>query len=195
MKKTFLFIAGIVLTLALSAQTTKWEIDKAHTKITFAVTHMMITEVMGTFAKYSGEFLSDQPDFSDAKISFSIDPGSVNTDEQKRDAHLKSPDFFNVEKFPEFTFKGTSFISLGKGLYKLTGDLTMLGVSKPVTLEVKNAGTIKDPYGNTRTGFKLTGTIDRTLWGLKYNSVMDSGGLMIGNDVFIACYVELIKQK
>jgi polyisoprenoid-binding protein YceI len=108
---------------------------------------------------------------------------------------LRSADFFNVEKFPEITFTGTSFKMLGNGMYKLTGDFTMNGVTKSITLDVKNAGTIKDPYGNTRTGFKLTGTIDRTLWGLKYNSVMDAGGITIGNDIAIACYVELIKQK
>ncbi len=195
MKTTSLIIAGILMILSVNAQTTKWEIDKAHTKITFTVTHMMINDVMGTFEKYSGSFLSDKPDFSDAKISFTIDASSINTDEPTRDKHLKSPDFFNVEKYPEITFVGTSFKSTGNSMYKLTGDFTMNGVANSITLDVKNAGTIKDPYGNTRTGFKLTGTIDRTLWGLKYNSVMDSGGLMIGNDVAIICYVELIKQK
>ena len=195
MKKISLIIAAIIISLIVNAQNTKWDFDKSHTKITFTVTHMMITDVMGNFGKYSGTFLSDKSDFSDAKINFTIDVNSINTDEPNRDKHLRSADFFNVEKYPEITFVGTSFKSLGNNMYKLTGDFTMNGVTKSITLDVKGAGIIKDPYGNTRTGFKLTGTIDRTLWGLKYNSVMDAGGLLIGNEISIACYVELIKQK
>ena len=195
MKKATFILAAIMMVITVSAQKTQWNFDKSHTKISFTVTHMMITDVMGNFSKYSGTFLSDKSDFSDAKINFTIDANSINTDEPNRDKHLRSADFFNVEKYPEITFVGTSFKSLGNNMYKLTGDFTMNGVTKSITLDVKGAGIIKDPYGNTRTGFKLTGTIDRTLWGLKYNSVMDAGGLLIGNEISIACYVELIKQN
>ena len=194
MKKISLIISMFIMVIAVSAQTTNWAFDKAHTKISFTVTHMMITDVVGFFGKYSGTFLSDKPDFTDAKISFTIEANSINTDEPKRDNHLRSADFFNVEKYPNITFEGKDFKMVSKGVYKLTGDLSMNGVTKSVTLDVKNAGTINDGYGNTRTGFKLTATIDRTEWGIKYNSVMDAGGLLIGNDISIACYVELIKK-
>ena len=193
MKKISLVIAGLIMAFAVNAQTTKWDFDKSHSKVTFTVAHMMITDVMGSFGKYSGSVLSDKEDFSDAKVTFNIEVSSINTDDSGRDKHLQSPDFFNVEKFPEIAFVSKSMKNVGKGMYKMTGDFTMMGVTKSIVLDVKYAGTVKDPYGNIKAGFKISGTIDRTLWGLKYNSAMDAGGLMIGNDVAILSYVELKK--
>jgi polyisoprenoid-binding protein YceI len=190
---SFLFIV-VALTISAQAQTGKWTFDKNHSKISFTVAHMMISEVEGNFEKYDGTVLSDKPDFSDAKINFNIDPASINTDEPDRDKHLKSPDFFNVEKFPAITFVGKSMKSTGKNTYQLTGDLTILGISKSVTLDAKYNGTVKDPRGNTKAGFKITGTINRSDWGLKYNSVVDNGGVMIGEEVNILCNVELVKN-
>ncbi|MCK5077250.1 MAG: YceI family protein [Calditrichia bacterium] len=195
MKKVSLLFICVLLVSILHAQTTKWGFDGAHSKISFSVTHMMISEVEGQFTTYEGTVLSDEKDFSDAKIDFTIDVSSVNTANTKRDDHLRSADFFDVNKFPKIVFKSTSMKNIGKGEYQLTGDFTMLGVTKPIKLTVKHRGTVNDPWGNTKAGFKIAGTIDRTKWGLKYNSLMDTGGVMIGENIEIICHIELIKQK
>jgi polyisoprenoid-binding protein YceI len=194
MKTLSIFIIAVALGLSAQSQTTKWAFDTKHTNIGFSVAHMMISEVEGNFGTYDGTILSDKADFSDAKINFSIDVSSIDTDEPDRDKHLKSADFFNVEKFPTMIFEGKTMKSTGKNTYKLTGNLTMMGVLKSITLDVKYNGTLKDPYGNTKAGFKLSGTINRTDWGLKYNSVMDTGGVMIGEDISILCNIELKKM-
>jgi len=195
--KKITFILGVLLLTMFSAtaQKTKWTFDKVHSKIQFDVTHMVISEVSGRFLDYEGTVLADKADFSDAKIDFSIDVKSIDTDDQQRDGHLLSADFFDAAKHPKITFKGKSMTAAGKNHYKLTGDLTMHGVSKSTTLDVKYGGTITDPYGNVKAGFKITGLIDRTDFGLKYNSVMESGGLLIGEEITITCNVELLKQK
>ncbi|ROL60804.1 polyisoprenoid-binding protein [Bacteroidetes/Chlorobi group bacterium ChocPot_Mid] len=195
MKKITLTILALIFGITLNAQTTKWNFDNAHTKIGFSVTHMMITDVEGQFNKFNGTVTSDKPDFTDAKINFNIDVSSINTDNADRDKHLRSADFFDVEKFPNIKFEGVSFKKTGKGKYKLSGKFTMLGVTKNVTFDAKFSGTVKDPWGNTRAGFKINGKINRNDWGLKYNSPMDAGGVLIGNEVEIICNVELIKEK
>lgn len=196
MKAKTAIIGVLMLTVLLaSAQKTKWTFDKAHSKIQFDVAHMVISEVSGQFHDYEGTILADKEDFSDAKIEFSIDVKSVDTDTEKRDQHLRSADFFDVEKYPKITFKSTSMKKAGEKQYKLTGDFTMHGITKTVTLDVKYGGTVKDSYGNIKAGFKITGTINRTDFGLKYNSVMESGGLLIGEEITIICKVELLKQK
>ena len=194
MNKISILFISILLVVSLSAQPTKWGFDPAHSKVKFSVAHMMISEVDGQFNKYDGTVSAEQKNFSDAQISFTIDVNSIDTDNADRDKHLKSPDFFNTDEHPSISFKSTGMKPDGEGKYKLTGDFTMLGVTKPITLDVKFGGTIKDPYGNTKAGFKITGTINRNDWGLKYNSVMDTGGLMIGEEVDIVCNIELIRQ-
>lgn len=195
MKKMTAIIAVLTLIVfSATAQKTKWTFDKVHSKIQFDIAHMVISEVTGQFHDYEGEVFSDEKDFSDAKIDFNINVNSIDTDDEKRDGHLKGADFFDAAKYPKITFKSTSMKKAGENRYKLTGDFTMHGVTKAITLDVKYGGTIKDPYGNTKAGFKITGIIDRTDFGLKYNSVMDSGGLMLGEEVIITCKVELVKQ-
>jgi len=196
MKKTILILCVVMFAASFAqAQKTTWTFDKTHSNIQFDVAHMVISEVSGQFQNYEGTVLTSQEDFSDAKIDFSIDVNSIDTDDSKRDGHLQSPDFFDVEKYPNITFVSKSMKRIGKGQYKLTGDFTMHGVTKEIALDVKYGGTVTDPYGNVKAGFKITGIINRPDFGLKYNSVMDTGGLMIGEEVTITCRVELLKMK
>lgn len=190
-----LLIAFALTVLSVSAQTTSWKIDKSHSSIQFSVAHMVISETTGQFKSYEGTILSDAADFSDAKIDFSIDVNSIDTEDEKRDGHLKGEDFFHVASFPTITFKSTSMKKVGDNKYELTGDLTMHGVTKSITLDAKYGGTINDPWGNTKAGFKITGSLNRTAFGLEYNKVMEAGGLMIGEDIEIVCKVELAKVK
>ena len=194
MKKTVLFLSILFLTIIyVNAQETKWGFDKAHSKIQFDVAHMVISEVSGQFQEYEGTVVTTKEDFSDAKIDFSITVKSIDTDNEDRDNHLRSADFFDVEKYPKITFSSKEIKKVGEHQYQLIGNLTLHGVTKEVILDAKYGGTIKDPYGNVKAGFKITGVIDRTDFGLKYNSVMDAGGMMIGEEVTIICKVELIK--
>lgn len=196
MKKIILSGAVLaMLTISATAQTTKWSFDKTHSKVQFDVAHLVISEVTGQFKEYDGIVLSDKPDFSDAKIDFSIDVKSISTDDEKRDAHLQSPDFFDVAKYPKITFKSKSMKKTGSNQYKLAGDMTMHGITKEITLDVQFNGTKNDPWGNTKAGFKVTGKINRFDFGLKYNSPLDGGGVMIGEEVTITCKMELLKQK
>lgn len=196
MKKIILSAAVLaMLSMSATAQTTKWSFDKIHSKVQFDVAHLVISEVTGQFKEYDGIVLSDKPDFSDAKIDFSIDVKSISTDDEKRDGHLQSPDFFDVVKYPKIIFKSKSMKKSGNNQYKLSGDMTMHGVTKEVTMDVQYNGTKNDPWGNTKAGFKITGKINRSDFGLKYNSPLDGGGVMIGEEVTVTCKVELLKQK
>jgi len=194
MKKTVLFLSILFLAfISVNAQETKWGFDKAHSKIQFDVTHMVISEVSGQFQEYEGSVVTSKEDFSDARIDFSIAVKSIDTDNEDRDKHLRSADFFDVEKYPEITFSSKEMKKVGEHQYQLTGNFTLYGVTKEVILDMKYGGTAKDPYGNVKAGLKITGLINRTDFGLKYNSVMDTGGMMIGEEVTIICRVELIK--
>ncbi|WP_372770536.1 YceI family protein [Lutibacter sp.] len=191
MKKLSIVIALFSVVLA-NAQTT-WNFDPSHSSIRFAVDHMVISEVEGRFSTYEGSVVSTKSDFSDAKINISIDINSVDTDNEKRDAHLKSADFFETEKYPKMTFVSTSVEKNGDSKYNLNGNLTLHGVTKEITLVMTYGGTVKDPWGNTKAGLKVTGVINRTDFGLKYNSVLETGSLMIGEEVAITAKVELVK--
>lgn len=194
MKKITLLLSILLLTVFTArAQETKWIFDNTHSKIQFDVAHLVISEVTGQFNDYEGTIIVNKPDLYDIKIDFSIDVKSIDTDNEDRDNHLRSADFFNVEKYPKITFKSKSLKLIGDNQYKLTGNFTMLGVTKEITLDVKYGGTVKDPYGNTKAGFKITGVINRTDFGLKYNSIMDSGGLLLGEDITITCKIEFLK--
>lgn len=195
MKKISLLTFALITSVVIFAQTTKWAFDPAHSNIQFNISHLVISEVTGNFKSYEGTVLSDKADFSDAKINFTIKVNSIDTDNEKRDQHLTGPDFFNAEKYPEITFKGKSLKKVSGNKYKLTGSLTMLGVTKTIELDVKYGGTVKDPWGNTKAGFKITGTINRYDFGLKYNSTLEAGGLMLGEEVELVCNIELAKQK
>ena len=192
-KITSMMIIGVMIS-ALLAQSTVWEFDMAHSKISFVVDHMVISQVEGRFDSFTGSVISDKSDFSDVKTEIVIDPKTIDTDNERRDGHLRSPDFFDADKFPEIRFVSTSVRKTGNETYLLTGDFTMHGVTKKIELDVKHHGTIKDPRGNTRAGFKVTGTIDRKEWGLVYNSILDPGGVMTGEDIEIVGNIELVKK-
>lgn len=193
MKKLTLLIVAILFAVISNAQITNWGFDTSHSNVRFAVSHMVISEVEGNFGSFDGSVATSKTDFSDAIINFTIDVKSINTDSKNRDEHLVSDDFFDVAKFPTIDFKSKSIKKAGENKFKLTGDLTMHGITREIILDVKYGGTIKDPWGNTKAGFKIKGTIDRTLWGLKYNSTLDTGGLVIGEEITIVCNIELIK--
>lgn len=188
-----MIVIGLMISASL-AQTTAWEFDMAHSKISFVVDHMVISQVEGRFDSFTGSVVADSSDFSDVKVEIVIDPKTIDTDNARRDSHLRSPDFFDVEQFPDIRFVSTSVRKTNTDAYLLTGDFTMHGVTKRIELNVKHRGTIKDPRGNIRAGFKVTGNIDRKDWGLVYNSIMDTGGVMIGEDIEITGNIELIKK-
>jgi polyisoprenoid-binding protein YceI len=191
-------VAVVAISLTAKAQT-NWNVDASHSKLGFAITHMMVSEVEGKFKMYSGQVSTPKADgdFTGANINFSVDVASINTDDEKRDGHLKSADFFDAEKFPKITFKSTS-MKPGKikNTYILIGDLTMHGVTKTVTLNAIGASKIvKDPYGMERYAFKVTGKINRIDYGLKYNSVLEAGGVALSEEVRLDITVEITKAK
>lgn len=192
MKKLFVLATLVLFALNINAQT--WTIDKAHSKVQFTVTHLVISEVTGHFKSYDGNITATKDDFSDAKIDFTVDIKSINTDNEQRDNHLKSDDFFNAEKFPQMTFKGKSMKSVGNNKYKLTGDLTIRDVTKEVTLDVVHNGTVKDPWGNTKAGFKITGALNRFDYNLKWNTLTELGGAVVGRTVNIVIDLQLQKS-
>ncbi|RJP62704.1 MAG: polyisoprenoid-binding protein [Ignavibacteriales bacterium] len=190
-------ILSVALTILFSAsfaQTTNWKFDQSHTQIKFAVKHLLISEVTGNFKKFDGTVTTNGDDFTTAKISFTAETNSIFTDNEKRDAHLKSDDFFNAEKFPQLKFVGKSMKKAGKNKYKLTGDLTIRDVTKSVTLDIVYNG-MTTAWGSTRAGFQLSGTINRFDYNLKWNNLIETGGAVVSNDVKIICDVELIKEN
>ncbi len=191
-------VAVTALTIGVNAQT-NWNVDASHSKLGFAVTHMMVSETEGKFKIYEGKVASSKADidFTDAKIDFNVDAASINTDDEKRDGHLKSPDFFDVAKYPKITFKSTSMKpGKVKGTYILIGDLTMHGVTKPIKLVAIGASKIvKDPYGMERYAFKVTGNINRKDYGLSWNAALEAGGVAVSEDVRLDINVEITKAK
>ncbi len=198
MKTTFkTLVAVAALTVNATAQT-NWNVDPSHSKLGFSVTHMMVSETEGKFKIYEGKVSSKTDlDFTNASIDFNVDVASINTDDEKRDGHLKSADFFDAEKFPKMVFKSTS-MKPGKikGTYILTGDLTMHGITKSVTLTAIGASKIvKDPWGMERYAFKVTGKLNRFDYGLKWNAVLEAGGVAVSENVKLDITVELTKAK
>jgi len=173
--------------------TTKWALDPTHSEITFKVKHMMFTNVSGSFEKFEIIANTDGDDFSKSIISFSADVDSISTKSIDRDNHLKGPDFFDAANFPLMKFAATNY---EKGTYidKLTGNLTIRDVTKPITLDIENGGIAKDPWGNLKTGFSLTGKINRRDFGLTWNATLDNGGILVGEEVTISAEIQLIKQ-
>ncbi len=187
------------LTLAVGAngfaQTSHWEIDPAHSNASFTVRHMMVSNVRGEFTKLAGglEVMGDDP--TTAKVNVTIDAGSLNTREPKRDAHLRSADFFDVAKFPTITFTSKKVERTGEGRLKLAGDLTIHGVTREVTLDVEElTPVVKDLNGNFRVGAHATTRISRKEFGLLWNVPLEGGGVLVGDDVNITIDVELIKK-
>ncbi|MFA5418121.1 MAG: YceI family protein [Bacteroidales bacterium] len=195
MKKTGILLISLLSIVSLKSQTTNWEFDKAHTSVEFSIDHMVISEVTGKFTDFTGTIASDNEDFTNANIEFYIEVKSINTENSDRDDHLRGTDFFDAEKYPQITFVSTSFTKKSGNNYALSGNLTMHGVTKSVSFDVKYGGTVVDPWGNTKAGFKLTGKLDRKDYGLTWNNALETGGLVVGEEVTITARVELLKMK
>jgi polyisoprenoid-binding protein YceI len=173
--------------------TNNWTLDKSHSGITFSVRHMMITNVRGSFNDFDAVVTADASDFSSADATITIDASSINTKDEGRDGHLKSPDFFNVEQFPQITFKKTSLESKGGDEYKLTGDITIVGITKSITLNAEIAGPAKDPWGNEKLGVVADGVITRSEFGLVWNAALESGGFLVGDAIKVHIELEFAK--
>jgi polyisoprenoid-binding protein YceI len=173
----------------------KWEIDSSHSGIHFSVRHMVVAKVRGQFARWSGTVLAEDGDLARAKANVVIDASSIETGVADRDAHLKSPDFFDVANFPEITFTSNGVEKQSDEALRVTGDLTIRGVTREVVLEVEYAGRTKDPWGNDRAGFTAKTAIDRKDFGLTWNQVLEAGGVMVGDRITIEIEVEAVKQS
>lgn len=193
MKKTILIAFALLLTARLGLAQNAWKLDNSHSNINFEVSHMVISTTTGQFKSFQIDFTQGKDDFSGSQINATVEASSVNTDNEKRDGHLKSEDFFDVEKYPQITFKSSEFKKVSGSKYEITGDLTLHGVTQKVTFEAKFNGTGKDPWGNTRSGWKASTTINRGDFGLKYNAALETGGVLIGEEVEITVNAEFIK--
>lgn len=171
-----------------------WKIDPTHSRVDFSVRHMMISNVRGQFEKFDGTVDFDPNDLSTLKLEVTIDASSINTREAQRDGHLRSPDFLNAEQFPTITFTSTSSEPAGTNQAKVHGDLTIHGVTRPVTLDTEFAGVMASPWGTTSAGFSAHTKINRKDWGLEWNQVLEAGGLLVGEDVKIDIEIELLKE-
>lgn len=194
MKKLSILLTVLVFT-ALSINAADWKFDSAHTTVGFEVSHMVISSVDGKFKKFEGTVSTDGKNWETADIQFTIYVNSIDTDNEDRDNHLRSDDFFAAEQYPKMMFISKSMEKVGENEYKLVGDLTIRGTTKEITLDVTHNGTITDPYGNTRAGFSLDGEIDRFDYGIKWDKTLDAGGLVVGDTVDINIETELIQQK
>jgi polyisoprenoid-binding protein YceI len=180
------FVAGVAM-----AQT-NWSVDKVHSDIGFSVAHMVVSETTGKFKEFDSKISSTADDFAGATVTFSAKTASVFTDDEKRDGHLRSDDFFNSEKYPEMKFAGT--LAKENGKYILKGNLTIRDVTKPVSFDVTYGGRIK-AFGGERAGFKLAGKLNRKDYGLKFDKALEGGGLIVGEEVNLNVKVEFIKDK
>lgn len=173
---------------------TQWAIDPVHSEIQFKVKHMVISTVTGQFERFSGSVESNGDNFEGATVAFEAEVASINTRTGDRDAHLKSDDFFNAEKYPKLTFKSKSFTKVDEGSYKLVGDLTIRDVVKEVTLDVEYGGKVaNDGYGNEKVGFEITGKVNRKDFGLKWNGVTEAGQIIVSDEVKLILNVQLAK--
>ena len=173
--------------------TTNWTFDLAHSSVNFHVRHLMVSKLHGRFSRWGGTLEIDNDDITRSRVDVTIDATSVDTREDKRDAHLRSADFFDVETFPTLTFKSTKIEKRGDDELAITGDLTLHGVTKPVTLAVELGGQAKDPWGGTRTGFSAKTSINRKDFGLGWNSVLETGGVLVGEKIEITLEIEAVQ--
>ncbi len=194
MKKTMIFSLLAVFILAFSVNASTWEIEGAHSSIAFKVSHLMLSKVNGNFQKFTGSVNYDPEQPGKSSTEVSIDVTSVNTNNEKRDGHLRSADFFNVESFPNMMFKSKKVENAGKGKLKVTGDLTMLDKTNEVTLMVEGPFEPIEFMGSVRSGARATGKINRNDWGMTWNKNLDKGGVVVGEEVEIIIDVELVKK-
>jgi polyisoprenoid-binding protein YceI len=173
--------------------TQRWNIDPSHSGVHFTVRHLVISKVRGSFGKWQGTVDFDAQNPAASKVAVRIDAASIDTGEEKRDGHLRSADFFDVEKFPELTFTSTKVEKSGDSEYRVTGDLTIHGVTRPVTLAAEFEGNGKDPWGNERIGFSASTSVNRKDFGLTWNQALETGGVLVGEKIEIALDVQAIK--
>jgi polyisoprenoid-binding protein YceI len=173
----------------------KWNVDPTHSSVHFTVRHMVFAKVHGAFEKFDATLDLDDADLARSKIDVTIDAASINTKEDKRDAHLRSPDFFDVENHKKLTFKSKHIERQSDTEYRVTGDLTIHGVTREVPLDVELTGRGKDPWGGERMGFSAKTTVNRTDFGLKWNQALETGGVLVGEKVEVSIDLEVMKQK
>lgn len=189
--RSLLVLSAVLAVLSPAVRAETYDIDASHSQVGFRIKHL-VGKVPGRFTGFSGtiEFTPGKPE--SWKVEAKIDPATINTDNEKRDGHLKSPDFFDVAKYPEMSFKSTKVTDAKGDTAKLHGELTMHGVTKPVVLDLEIGGTTKDPWGNTRAGFTATGKINRKDFGIVWNKALDNGGLMLGEEVAVSLDIESV---
>jgi polyisoprenoid-binding protein YceI len=173
----------------------KWEFDLAHSSINFAVRHLMVSKVRGRFTQWTGHLALDEQNPAASTTEVQIDASSIDTKEAQRDGHLRSADFLDTEKHPHILFRSTRVEVAGDRRYRVTGDLTIRGVTRPVVLDVEYAGRVKDPWGGERAGFTARTSIDRKDFGLTWNQALDAGGVLVGDKVEIDIEIEAVKAK
>jgi len=187
-------IASILLAiLATAAQAGEWKVDPAHTSVGFQVSHLVISRVHGEFKDFDAKLVFDDSAIEKGSVEFTAKTASINTDNEDRDKHLRSSDFLDAEEYAVITFKSRSIIREGASGFKLIGDLTIRGVTKEVTFDCEFNGTVKDPWGNTKAGFSAETTINRQDFNVSWSKTLDSGGLMVGNEVRIMIEAEFTK--
>jgi polyisoprenoid-binding protein YceI len=173
---------------------TKWKLDAAHSELGFKIKHLMISNVSGKFNSFDAEATSDSDDFANASINATIDVASIFTNNEQRDGHLRTGDFFEADKYPSISFKSTSVAKKGTDELELTGDLTIKDVTKSITINVEFAGITKDPYGQVKAGFSFSGKLNRKDFGVSFNAALETGGVMLGEEVKYEGEIQLIKQ-
>lgn len=173
---------------------TTWQLDPAHSEVTFRIRHLMVSNVSGRFKNFASEVSTQGDDFTGADIDFTIETASIDTGVEFRDNHLRGDDFFNSEKFPTLHFKSTGLKPLGDGEYELEGNLTVRDITKPVRWQVEMGGIVKDPYGNIKAGFEVTGKINRREFGLLWSALTEAGGAVAGDEVKFQANVQYVKS-
>jgi polyisoprenoid-binding protein YceI len=170
-----------------------WQIDPVHSYLQFNIRHFVVSKVHGRFTKWGGTIQIDDQQPTNSKVNIEIDVNSIDTGDVRRDSHLKVADFFDTEKYPQITFESTKIEPAGANEYRVTGNLTIKGVSNPVTLEVEHGGEVKDPWGNQRGGFSIKGSFDRRDFGLSFNQTLEGGGPALGDKIELVSDLEATK--
>ncbi len=195
MKKVISFLSVFLALISFSGISAgPFEVDIAHSSVGFQIRHL-VANVNGSFRDFNGSFGFDEKKPEASKVSFKVKVATINTNEKKRDDHLRGEDFFDVKKFPEMSFESTKFSALGKNKYKLEGNLTIKGVTKKIVFDVDYMGTGKDPWGNTKSGFSATTEINRKDFGMNWNKNLDNGGYLLGDEVKITVNVEAVAKQ
>jgi len=195
MRKGIVTAASLLLVLASSARAEKWELDVAHSSVGFSVRHMVVTKTHGKFNDFTGYIDFDGKNVEKGSVEITAQIASIDTDNKKRDDHLRSPEFFDAEKFPTMTFKSKKVIKGSGSEFKLEGDLTIKDVTKEVTFDCEFNGVINDPMGNTRAGFSAVAKINRQDFNVKWSKKLDAGGLVVGDEVKINLEIEAVKTQ